>query len=103
MQMNKIEKMTTDRSMQLLHKYYSLQDREIEVYLKNGDLLKGILSDFSRSDDTDHTSQITHLHLVSKDDHSIAGEDPFGFPEGMIVYQKDIVQIKFSDQSIMKF
>ena len=95
--------MENDLSHEFLKKYHSLGDKAIEVVTKDGRTLKGMLSGFSRSDASDHTSKISRLYLVPGDHHSITGEDPFGLPDGIAVNGIDIAYVKFSDQSIIKF
>lgn len=95
--------MDTDLSIELLKKYHSLGDHRIEVKMKNGNLLHGVLAGFYRSDDMDHTASISHLHLIPEDDHSVTGEDAFGLANGSVIHYKEIKQIKFSDHSIMLF
>jgi len=96
--------MKRDLSEELYKKYFRLNDRKVEITLKNNVVLKGILVGFFRGDEDAEEPCIERWHLADEKNEFSLGLDAFGFLSGTIVKQKDIAEILFfEDNSVMKF
>lgn len=96
--------MKTDFSRLLYDKYFSITNRNIEVKMKNGVIIQGIIVGFIKGDEYSCDPYITKWHIVDTSDERSRGIDIFGFPSGTYIKHNDIVQVKFcQDNSIMIF
>lgn len=90
--------MNIDNSYILYQKYFSLKNQQMEIKLKNLEVLKGTFIGFYRGND----GYISKWHFVET--NAILGTDTFGFLTGRIIEQKALLQIKFiEDNTILNF
>jgi len=88
----------------MYEKYYSLDNRNIEVKLKDARVLQGSIAGFFRGEDYENEPYIWQWHLVSPGKENMLGVDAFGYTEGALILQQDIIQVKFyQDNSILNF
>lgn len=94
--------MKTNTSADLFNKYYSLNNRQIVVLLKNKTTYKGKFVGYFKDDLDSDTSQIIIWHLTEED--VLFGTDSFGFLVGHLIKHSDIIQVVFiEDGSVMLF
>ncbi len=96
--------MKTDYSRIFYNKYFGLANRNIEVRMKNGKIIQGIIIGFYRSCDDDAIPCITRWHIVDEKDKMCFGTDSLGCMTGQIIKQKEIASVKFfDDDTTMNF
>lgn len=93
--------MKRDSSRRLYTKYFSLATGRIEVVLKNGRRLKGTVCGFFKGNVDQHEPYIRQWHIVAEDEKYNFGLDGFGFRQGEIINQRDIVSVYFDDDQTM--
>ena len=88
--------MESDSSLALFQKYFNLENRLIEIELKNHEILKGkFIGYFKGKEET-----IVKWHFTDVD--ILFGSDQFGFLIGQLVEHKDILSVRFlEDNSII--
>lgn len=96
--------MKQDTSKILHDKYFKLANKNIEVILKNGNVIKGVIIGFVKGDIHKKESYIIKWHIADEKYMLTIGLDAFGFPIGNIIRQADIQKIFFyQDNSILEF
>lgn len=96
--------MKTDYSRLFYTKYFHLENRTIEVKLKNGGCITGIIVGFVLGDEICNGPYITQWHIVDEKDKMTLGINSFGMLLGERIRTENIVEVKFfQDQTIMKF
>jgi hypothetical protein len=96
--------MKKDLSLELYKKYFNLKNPKIEITLKDKSILTGMFIGFFKACEDANGAYISQWRFVDKNDPPAIGSDPFGFGEGIIINQKDIVEVHFyDDDSVMKF
>lgn len=89
----------------LLHdKYFSLTDRNIEVILKNGRIMKGVIIGFFTSGEECSEPSIKRWHILEQKHESGSLPDGLGVVCGEIIDHKAIAEVHFpEDNSKMVF
>jgi len=96
--------MEKDFSWVLHDKYFKLTNKNIEVILRNGRMVRGVIVGFFLSGDEGSDQSITKWHIVDEMDAINHGVDGLGKKKGEVIRQRDISEIHFQeDDSIMKF
>ncbi|MEI7596904.1 MAG: hypothetical protein WCK02_14235 [Bacteroidota bacterium] len=94
--------MKTNTSVDLFNKYFSLNNRQIIVKLKNNQYYKGKFIGYFKDDLDSTENNIAIWHLTEED--TLFGTDSFGFLIGHLINHSDISQVKFlEDNSLMVF
>lgn len=91
--------MKTDDSKQLYDKYYNLKDRRIEIVLKNGRYLRGVICGFFKGDAESDEPYIIKWHIVAETEHKRFGHNFMGCITGEIIRQRDILEIVFNENN----
>ena len=89
--------MKTDYSKQIYDTYYSLTDRVIELILKDGRCIRGIICGFFKGDPESGESYITKWHIVGSEKKDRFRSNFLGCITGEIIKQEDIQEIHFND------
>jgi hypothetical protein len=87
--------MEKDFSRILYEKYFSLTNRNIEIALKNGKVVRGMIIGFYRNGEYSNKPYILKWHIVNENDKMSLGVDSFGFMIGEIIKTTDIAQVRF--------
>lgn len=96
--------MESDHSRELFERYFALDKRLVNITLRNGSQVRGIIIAFSKGDEYLEEPFITHWHLVDEKDKMSLGTNMLGLQIGQLIAQEDIVTIQFyQDNSIMNF
>lgn len=91
-------------SEEIYSKYFALEDKTVEVILKDNRRLKGIFVGFFKDDLESSDSRIIKWQFVEDTSDNCFGVDSLGFLVGEIISQKDIIEIRFmGDGSVLKF
>jgi hypothetical protein len=94
--------MKTDFSKQLYDKYFRLNNRSMELVLKNGKHFKGFICGFFRGDPDRDDPYVIKWHMVTEADKKIFGTNILGLIAGEIIKQDDIAEVYFDcDQSCL--
>ena len=102
--MQKQYKVGKDSSTKMLEKYFSLTNCDVEVLLKNGRMIKGVIIGFYSNDEELEEPAVHHWHIIDQNDKIAFGFDPFGLIKGEIVKHSEIASIYFhEDNSRMDF
>ena len=72
-------------------------NRKVEILLKNGNRIQGIVIGYFKKDMDDLNSPVIKWHIINNKDKMTLGIDAFGFLIGKIIEQKDIEGMKFKD------
>lgn len=87
-----------DSSKEIYDTYFENKDKLLEVSLKNGKVLTGIFVSFVHGDEDSNEPFIIKWHFINETDiekhkhmFSIDGNEDIG----IMIEQKDIVQVKF--------
>ncbi|MCW5907631.1 MAG: hypothetical protein KIS94_07220 [Chitinophagales bacterium] len=95
--------METDFSRILYDRYLTLDNRNIEITLKSGEKVKGVIAGFFRNEECEQP-YITRWRVVTGSKQFTWNFDAFGTLQGTIVNNADIAQVKFlQDNSVMDF
>jgi hypothetical protein len=95
--------MKTDFSKQLYEKYFGLNNRSMELVLKNGRHFKGFICGFFKGDPDSDDPYVIKWHVVTEADKNTFGTNILGLIAGEIIWQDDIVEIYFNgDHSCLK-
>lgn len=96
--------MKTDFSRILYDRYFNLTNRNIEVKLKNGNIIRGIIVGFFKGYEDNNEPYIMQWHIADEKNKILFGIDAFGNMDGTIINSKDITEVKFlEDNSIIRF
>ncbi|MEP7196432.1 MAG: hypothetical protein ABI851_07910 [Saprospiraceae bacterium] len=96
--------MESDFSKQLYEKYFSCDNRLIEVTLKNRRKITGAFISFFLGKKHSNEPYINNWHIVNEKYKMSLGIDSFGYLIGEIINQNDIESINFlDDNSVMTF
>lgn len=96
--------MKPDVSKIFYEKYFSKRNRPIEVTLKNGEKITGIIISFFHGDASYGEGYIRKWHIVNIEDKHSLGINVFDTPIGKMILQSSIKQVKFlDDNSEMNF
>ncbi|HMX88180.1 MAG TPA: hypothetical protein PKK64_08285 [Saprospiraceae bacterium] len=90
-----------ESSVNIFQKFLGLAHSNVEVYLKNGRIIHGVIIDFCLEF---HQGQpyVTTWHLVDENEKMTLGVNIVGQLCGEFVKTKDIIKIKFlQDQSFI--
>jgi hypothetical protein len=89
----------------ILHdKYFKLANRNIEILLKNGRRIHGIIVGYFPSDPDDEESPIHHWHIIDGNSQSFLNFSDPGFQQGALIRHCDIASITFEeDNSTLSF
>lgn len=91
-----------DKSLLLYEKYFGLKNRSIEIFLFNGQSIRGTIIGFYKNSYS--TPCIYRWHLLPENEKATGRYDPFGIERGVHIFQKDIVWVYFlEDKSIIVF
>lgn len=85
----------TEFSEQFYEKYFSLNKRKVEITLRNGQIVKGVICGLFRDDE----ERITRWHIVEAQGGLVLGLDAFGFIKGEIIRIEEIQHLGLSDDS----
>jgi small nuclear ribonucleoprotein (snRNP)-like protein len=89
--------MHKDLSNQIYNDFFLNNNREVIIKLKDNSILKGVLIGYYKDEEESEELYILKWHIVDKKDAMNLGLDSFGAVIGNIINQKDIVEIKLSD------
>lgn len=93
-----------DFSKVLFEKYIRLKNRNMELVLKNGRHIKGVIVGYFKGDEENKEPYIRRWHIVDEDDSATMGFDPFGKLIGELVDHADIAEVYIQeDGSFIKF
>ncbi len=96
--------MKKDFSKLLYDRYFKLTNRNIEMILKDGKIIRGTIIGFFKGDQSFNEPYVTTWHLVDGQDKTGLGTDAFAYLEGHAIEQSDILQVKFcADNTVLKF
>jgi hypothetical protein len=95
--------MEKDFSGILYEKYFSLTDRNIEIELKNGKVVQGMIIGFYRNGEYNSKPCIFKWHIVNADDEMSLGVDGLGFLAGEIIKTRDIAHVRFIEDDSSLF
>lgn len=96
--------MGTDYSKILYDKYFSSNNRLIEVRMKSGRKITGVFISFFVGETSSNEPYIRRWNIVEEKHKMTLGIDAFGFRLGEIINTKDIESVKFLDDNlIMQF
>lgn len=96
--------MKRNTSRILYDKYFKLANRNIEILLKNGKRIHGIIIGYFPSDPDDEGSPIHHWHIIDNDSQSFLNSSDPEFQQGSLIRHCDITSITFEeDNSILSF
>ena len=94
--------MKKDASRVLYDKYFNLRNRNIEIVLKNGGRIRGIIVGYYTDDLENEESAIQKWHVVVANQSSCLDFSGFGGNNGTLIRHRDIASITFEeDQSTM--
>ena len=95
--------MKTDTSRILYDRYFQLANRNIEIRLKNGTKVHGIIVGYFSSDADNAESPIHHWHVV--DVKGLSRWDFCGlrFEQGALIKHRDIAAITFEEDNSTLF
>jgi hypothetical protein len=88
-----------DHSLWLFEQYFKLHDRRVEVHLKNGLFLQGIIIGYFRGNEDRRYAYISSWHLVKESDAFSLGIDLFGNQLGTVFKHTDILDILFLENN----
>jgi len=96
--------MKTNSSWLLHDKYFRLTNKNIEVLLRNGRSIRGVIVGYFLNGIDQNEPSIWKWHIVQENDSRGWGIDGMGNMRGEIIKQRSIAEIRFQeDNSIMKF
>jgi hypothetical protein len=91
-----------DLSFEVYQKYFSVINPQIEITLKNTEIVKGKIVGYFYGDINSADSFIVKWHIAHVD--NFTGTDTFGHLEGYIIKQQDIASVLFfEDNTLMCF
>lgn len=95
---------TKSNSDEIYSKYFALEDKTVEIILRDNRCLRGMFVGFFKSDLDSEESKIIKWQFVNEGEENIFSVDSLGFLVGEIIQQKDIIEIHFmGDDSIIQF
>lgn len=96
--------MKTEHTIENIYaKYFTLENKTVEVILKDKRCLKGVFVGFFKDDLDSCESKIIKWQFVNDEIDNLFGIDSLGFLIGEIISQKDILEIHFlGDGSVLK-
>lgn len=87
------KQMKKDLSYIFYQRYFSGSDRRIQMVLKSGRRITGVIIAFVRGDQYSHDPYITRWHITAEKDKMSLGRDAFGFLIGEVIHHKEIARI----------
>lgn len=85
--------------MILFEKYFSHSDRRIELALKNGQLLRGMIAGFFFSDNDPAKRSIHLWRFVEENESGNQGYHGVMFVKGTMIRHKDIIRVTFLEDN----
>lgn len=96
--------MKTDFSRLMYDKYSSLSDRNVEVKLQNGNIIRGAIVGFFKGYEYSNEPYVTQWHISDEKNKIVFGIDAFGDMEDTMINSEEIAEVKFlQDNSTIKF
>ncbi len=96
--------MKTNHSQELLEKIVSLTDKKIDMVLRSGEVISGMITGFIGNETGGGEGRILKWRIAGEDEGALLGTDPFGFTIGRTIDHKAIAEVRFrQDQTVMKF
>lgn len=96
--------MEIDFSKIFYDKYFSSNNRLVEVTMRNGRKITGVFVSFFLGEKDYNEPYIRRWHIVEEKQKMTLGIDAFGFCIGEVINQQEIESVKLlNDNSIMKF
>ena len=93
-----------EMSLQLYEKYTAIDNRKVEIILKDNTALIGMLIGYFKQDDDATEMHIISWHVVDEHDEETLEIDTFGSSVGTVIKQNKIAEIYFfEDGSSMTF
>lgn len=87
----------------LYDKYFQLNNQNVEVTLKNGNILRGKFIGFYKAEDNDGP-YITHMHIAEQEQRPQVHLESLGEIPGVTVDEHDIATIRFQeDGTVLDF
>jgi hypothetical protein len=94
--------MKMNSSKIMLDKFLDASNKQVEIWLKNGKMIKGEIVGYYKEDDEEDELNISHWHVSEHSDSMPLGIDPFGNQNGIIIKHYQIKKIKFlEDETII--
>jgi hypothetical protein len=94
----------TDTSRILYDKYYRHSNRNVEIVLKDGRRIHGVIAGFFSADAENVRSPIHHWHIINGMDQSCLTGCILGFEQGEVIRHRDIATVIFDeDHSTISF
>lgn len=87
----------SDTSRMLHDRYYGMTNRNIELVLKDGRHIRGIIVGFCEEDEDAENSPIHLWHIVDPDQRGDGTSIDYELIKGIFVRHKDIISVTFED------
>lgn len=91
--------METDASKEFYLSYFQLTNRNIEMKLKSGKQIAGVIISFIKGDQYSNEPFITAWHIVPSNDSITLGINAFGIMIGEIINHDEIHAIKLLENN----
>ena len=96
--------MEKDFSRLLYDKYFGVTNRNIVVWLKNGNVFNCVIIGFYKSGDEADKPYIVKWHITGVKDKSTLGINSLDLLNGEVIENKDIAEVDFlADNTVLKF
>lgn len=96
--------METDFSRILYDRYAGLSNKRIELVLKNGRRVQGLIAGFFKGDEESEEPYIIRWHIAEEKEKRSPGDYNLGYTEGEMIAQKEIAEVRFfEDNSVLQF
>jgi len=95
--------MKKDTSRILHDRYFSLTNRTIQIVLRNGKKIRGIIIGFVNRDADDMQSPVRLWHIVEEKDRIFAVTAVRGLDHGTMIRHRDILSVTFEEDNSIIF